>query len=59
LNTTSVIQPTSKKPPPPQPSFTSLQLPTVPLFPTKNGSTSSPAKTGGLSAQDLSFFEGL
>jgi hypothetical protein len=59
LNTTSVAQPTSNKPPPPQPSFTSRQLPTVPLFPTTNGSASSSAKTGGLSAQDLSFFEGL
>jgi len=59
LNTTSVVQPTSNKPPPPQPSFTSLQPPTVPLFPKTNGSASSSAKTGGLSAQDLSFFEGL
>jgi len=59
INATSVVQSTSKKPPPPQTSFTGLQLPTVQSFPTKNGSTSSSAKIGGLSAQDLSFFEGL
>ncbi|KIM44540.1 hypothetical protein M413DRAFT_25014 [Hebeloma cylindrosporum] len=58
-NTTSIIQPTLRRPPPPQPAFTSLPLPAVQPFPTKNGSTSSSAKTGGLSAQDLSFFEGL
>lgn len=58
-NTISVVRPTPNKPPPPQPSFTSLQPPTVPLFPTTNGPASSSAKAGGLSAQDLSFFEGL
>jgi hypothetical protein len=58
LNNSRVIQPISKKPP--QPLFTGLHVPTFQPSKTQNGSAvSSATKTGGLSAQDISFFEGL